>query len=400
MRSLFAVPVFAPSAGAAASAVVIPTAGDASSAVVIPTATKPQPGLYWVLKSNIETEKGAEEVTGGGAFDLYTVKNNNEGIFKILQPSGKEERIDDQEIEIALSRPQDTTFSKDRKWQFIAKQLSFAELTKQELEIITRAYSCYLGHEGNTCGWTTLASAIALLAYKLNYENVKIDKNSLTIEIPDFTGKIELKTGSDNDFENRKALATWLETNQELLVALAPSLNNKGPENFFQEIKRISKLEKITITSDYLTHQILGVADALEGATLEKIEEAKLRIKFDKNIKEIENKSEEERRKFKKELENKYSEQSGMKINWDNITVDDLAILALLSAFLVVMAGPGALALPVAIATFRTLSFEIGWKLDDDGELKKLDKELPSTTPSEPVADQLKQEKTCSTGVA
>ncbi len=98
---------------------------------------------------------------------------------------------------------------------------------------------------------------------------------------------------------------------------------------------------------------------------------------------------------LKKQLEGQREklQEYGIKINWDNITVDDLAILALLSAFLVVMAGPGALALPVAIAAFRTLSIERGWQLNENQELKK----TPSTTPSEPVADQLKQEKTCST---
>ena len=64
------------------------------------------------------------------------------------------------------------------------------------------------------------------------------------------------------------------------------------------------------------------------------------------------------------------------------------------------MASSGALALPVALAAFRTLSLEIGWKLDDDGELKKLDKELPTSIPSEPAADQLQRKKTCSIGVA
>jgi len=88
-------------------------------------------------------------------------------------------------------------------------------------------------------------------------------------------------------------------------------------------------------------------------------------------------------------------QEYGMKINWDNITVDDLAILALLSAFLVVIAGPGAIALPVALAAFRTLSVKIGWELDDNGDLNKIDQKLgtSSNSPSKAQGQQLEEDR-------
>ena len=94
-------------------------------------------------------------------------------------------------------------------------------------------------------------------------------------------------------------------------------------------------------------------------------------------------------KELKKELEGqqKKLQEYGIKINWDNITVDDLAILALLSAFLVVMAGPGALALPVAIATFRAISIEKGLDLE-----AKVDFTKPNTSPAPKGATQAVEE--------
>jgi|GEM_PF-3261145 len=116
-------------------------------------------------------------------------------------------------------------------------------------------------------------------------------------------------------------------------------------------------------------------------------------------------KAKEQEKKGGKELKKEVEEQQeklqeyGMKINWDNITVDDVAILALLSAFLVVMA-PGALPLPVALAAFRTLSFEIGLDL---GKYLETNNELggtPSSNPSRPEGKQLGEDRGVNTSAA
>lgn len=240
-------------------------------------------------------------------------------------------------------------------------------------------------HKLGTCGFTTLLSALALLGKATEKDRF------VTVEIDGFKGEIKLNKSTDvdtddnratKDFENRKIFAEWLKNNKEEFESLSKTLfvldNEKTP---FQQIIDIAKKEKITEYQEYLTQeQAFGIYDAVSDQKL-KTEAKEQEKKGGDNLKK---ESEGQQEKL---------QEYGMKINWDNITVDDLAILALLSAFLVVMAGPGALALPVAIATFRTLSLEIGWKLDDDGNLNKINNELrkPSTTPSEPVANGLEQ---------
>ena len=213
----------------------------------------------------------------------------------------------------------------------------------------------------------------------------------VTITIPGFEGDIKLSQSKDVDskdvdYENRKIFAEWLKKNEEKFKSSSQTLfvlddNNTTP---FQQIIDIAKKEQIEGYPEYLSQaQAFGIYDV---ALTQKLKT------------EAEKQEEKGGDELKKELEGQQEklQEYGIKINWDNITVDDLAILALLSAFLVVMAGSGALALPVVIAAFRTLSIERGWQLNENQELKK----TPSTTPSEPVADQLKQEKTCNVGVA
>ncbi len=362
------------------------TTSAASSHATIPTAdNKPKPGLYWVLKHNrVETDTALDET---GAFDFYILKKCGE-VVKILQPSGEEQLIEEEEDLMRSFRNENFATKTDTEATTISsKRLPTAaeEVTNEEKKTIKLVHSCFGGHSSGTCGFTTLLTALALLGDTTEQDEV------VTIKIPGFEGDIKLSHSTDVDskdvdYENRKIFAEWLKKNEEKFKSSSQTLfvlDDSGATPF-QQIIDIAKKEQIEVYPEYLSQaQAFGIYDA---ALTQKLKT------------EAEKQEEKGGDKLKKELEGQQEklQEYGIKINWDNITVDDLAILALLSAFLVVMAGSGALALPVAIAAFRTLSIERGWQLNENQELKK----TPSTTPSEPVADQLKQEKTCSTGVA
>ncbi|NBR95349.1 MAG: hypothetical protein EBT55_03455, partial [Proteobacteria bacterium] len=239
-------------------------------------------------------------------------------------------------------------------------------------------------HGLSTCGFTTLLSAFALLGKATEKDGF------VTIEIPGFN-EIKLKKlkGADDkatDFENRKIFAKWLKNNKEKFKLLSPTLfaAEVGKKSDFDKIIEIAEKGEIEGYGDYLGQEIFGIYEGVKS-----VSEATKKLTDEAN--KIKDKGGDE---LTKEVGTRQDElqQYGIKINWDNITVDDLAILALLSAFLVVMTGLGALALPVAIATFRTLSFEIGWKLDDDGNLNKINNELEkpsSNSLGEPKGKQL-----------
>lgn len=372
------------------------TTSAASSHATIPTADdKPKPGLYWVLKHTktdeeqlcAETDTALDET---GAFDFYILKQD-ETVFKILQPNGIEEVLEREGLMESFKKQYSATTTEnntDKTTTINSKRLSTAEeeVTNEEKDTIKLVHSCFGGHSLGTCGFTTLLTALALLGKATKEDEF------VTIKIPGFEGDIKLSQSKDVDskdvdYENRKIFAEWLKKNEGKFKSSSETLFVDKGTTPFQQIIDIAKKERIEGYQDYLSQeQAFGIYDAA------------LTQKVKTEAKKQEEKGGEE---LKKELEGQQDklQEYGIKINWDNITIDDLAILALLSAFLVVMASE-ALALPVALAAFRTLSLEIGWKLDDDGELKKLDKELPSTTPSEPVAYQLKQEKTYSTAVA
>ncbi|NBO25124.1 MAG: hypothetical protein EBU93_07850, partial [Chlamydiae bacterium] len=222
-------------------------------------------------------------------------------------------------------------------------------------------------------------SALALLG------KAKEKDGFVTIEIDGFKGEIKLNKSTDvdtddnraiQDFENRKIFAEWLENNKEEFEPLSSTLFVRDTDNEipFDKIIKIAKKKEIGGYEDYLTQeQAFGIYEVVKS-----VSEATKTLK-----------DEAENQKLKNGLDKDKLQEYGMKINWDNITVDDLAILALLSAFLVVIAGPGAIAGPVALAAFRTLSLEIGWKLDDDRNLNKIDQKPSSTSPSKPEGEQL-----------
>ena len=389
MRSLFAVPVFAPGAGDAYSAVVIPTAGDASSAVVIPTATKPQPGLYWVLThKKTTTAQGVANQTGG--FDLLIAREDG-SISKIEQPSGKELRVSNETEKVKLIesfKNKGFCETKNESEKTIitnlqSKLLFSGEIDKEKMNKIKAVHNCFGGHNLETCGFTTLVTSLALLG-----ETVVADK-TVTIENPGFGSKIELNKlknidkdesideNKEIDFLNRQNVANWLEQNKELLKELSPVLKEQGSETaVIDDTITKSRTKEPRGYNDHLEQGIFSIYDAVKDSTLEKILQAKFELEKEK----IKTKSQQEINELKKELENKYSEQSCIKINWENITIEDVAILALLSAFLAVISGPGALAIPVAIAAFRAIAIEKGLNLE--GKVDFSTTATPGTSPS------------------
>ena len=357
---------------------------DLSSSAVLPTIAPevPEPGLYWVLK---QTETGTSK-TGG--YDFYILKQDG-GVVKISQPSGKEEPITEkEEIEKLMKSFKNQSFADktdtitttiSSRQLLTEEQMTNEKMTDEKMNTIKLVHSCFGGHKLATCGFTTLLSALALLG------KAKEKDGFVTIEIDGFKGEIKLNKSTDvdtddnraiQDFENRKIFAEWLENNKEEFEPLSSTLFVRDTDNEipFDKIIKIAKKKEIGGYEDYLTQeQAFGIYEVVKS-----VSEATKTLK-----------DEAENQKLKNGLDKDKLQEYGMKINWDNITVDDLAILALLSAFLVVIAGPGAIAGPVALAAFRTLSLEIGWKLDDDRNLNKIDQKPSSTSPSKPEGEQL-----------
>jgi|GEM_PF-6315650 len=335
----------------------------ASSNAVLPASAPdgPEPGVYWAITR--------------GAFDIYIVDKKEDEKVKlsmIKQSNGTLKEIESPEEKqnffTAFNIEGGYLDDKDSSKQIVSIKLT-EDITKKE-EIIL-AIKCFLGHRGRTCGFSTFAGALA------SFGKTKEKNNEfVTIEIDGFEGEIELKklTGTGDkttDFENRKKLAQWLESNAKklknftnlnaIIKEIIKEGRNEEPKDLQDNILELYKIVK-------------SVSEATQGLT-----------------DEAEKQEQEGVNKLKKDLEQQKEQLVTYGITIDPMTINDVAILALLSAFLVVMAGSGALALPAVLAAFRILSLETGWKLDDDGNLNKIDNKLekPSANPNGLKVNQL-----------
>ena len=334
------------------------------------------------------------------AHDLY--RFNTDGSIDILKQSPSKEfkkvtepnEIDELKESIVSGELVKRPYLDDITRVVAQCESKFFAKDQKVIDVFTMIGNTFKGHETGTCGHYCLLTNLALLSKSILKESDKItitfnEESGLTkLTLDQFTN-----TADDASTEkgNQEKIKAWLTNNEQKLKAQNPDdptlavfenlikklqnpnwLESEEIKYVIQKVTELTGKQKSFLDPEIVNRQQAindaptvnqDAIDAAQSVTPENAAEKLQALKDSKKLKTI--------------------------VNLEGVTTDDIAIIALLTAFLTVLGGP---AIPATIASIILLSKALRMhniEITDD-DIAKITP--PQTTTKHPEGQQVAKE--------
>ena len=337
-----------------------------------------------------------------GAHDLYKFDPfDPNGTIQILNqtPPQKFENVTDdiqlQELKKSIDMELVKRPNPDGTTRVVAQcESKFFAKDEKVIDVFTMIGNTFKGHATGTCGHYCLLTNLALLS-----ESISKDSDKITITFNEESGLTELtldqftNTADDaitkKEKGNREKIKAWLIDNAEKLTAQDPNHPTLSVfKTLIEKLQNPNWLESEEIK--YVIQKVTELTRKKESVLDPTIHDKSLTHKQQEHDKSLTHEQQEQAinaaqsvtpENATEKLEQAKEQLKGV-IELDGITTNDIAIIALLTAFLAVIGGPATPALFTALLLplVATLKFHhIPFTEDDLTKVKQLST-LPTPT--------------------